>query len=230
MNRLNRSIAVFIILAALTLTAVLPAFASVKGRQNTAIALTAATAYAAFQKNKTPAVLLALGTAAAWKNYEDARKHESKLRSARVAAYRQQYYGGSSYYRPYRSYRRSYSHPYTSYRRTYYVPRRTVHYVRPSYVTYPSRGYVSNAAYTQPVSQSSTQVAQLQTQVAALKHQMEIDKVAAENAALKAKVADMQSNAASKRVLIGILAVVGLIGIGAAVLGRVPFQIVRKTQ
>lgn len=81
------------------LTAVLPTFADTKGRQNTALALTAATIYAAFQKNKLPAIALAAGSALAWKNYGDSQKNDRRYRS--YSHNRRQSYYGNSYNRPY---------------------------------------------------------------------------------------------------------------------------------
>lgn len=240
MSRLHRNIAIGVALTALMLTASLPTFASVQGRKNTAIALTAATAYAAFQKNKTPAVLLALGSAAAWKNYEDARKHENKVRD-RVAAYQQQYYRPASYRRPAaRSYSRSYTRPRTTYRRSYSAPRHysTASYAKPRYVAYPSRGHVSYAAYSTPsVSQSGKHVAQLQTQVAELKHQVELSKVQAENTALKAQLsqqkaqeANVQAGVTEVKSIAHIIAAAGLVLLGIFGLTKAPYRIVRKTQ
>jgi hypothetical protein len=133
MSRLNRNIAIFVILAALMLMGVIPAFAGAEGRKNSAMALTAATLYAALQKNKTPAVLLALGSAQAWKEYGDASKREQAR--SRYANNRRDYYGGRTYSRPYNSNQRSYStYPSRSYR--------TTSYTRQGHETDPSRGYV----------------------------------------------------------------------------------------
>jgi len=102
-------------LAVFSLAAIGPALAGSKGRQNTAVGLTAATVYSVLTKNDRAALVGAVASAAAWKSYEDARKRESRQRSYSVAGYR-------STYTPSRSYSSGgYARP-ASYKRTYYKP------------------------------------------------------------------------------------------------------------
>lgn len=77
MKTTYRPIIVIAVMTVILASLVLPSFAGTEGRKNTALALTAATVYSAFQRNKLPAVVLGLGAAQAWKSYEDSRKRDS---------------------------------------------------------------------------------------------------------------------------------------------------------
>ncbi|GEM_PF-5581229 len=68
-------------LAVFSFSAVAPAFASTAGRKNTALILTAATAYSVLRKNDRAALIGALATAQSWKSYEDSRKRDNKWKS-----------------------------------------------------------------------------------------------------------------------------------------------------
>ncbi len=80
MHTLTRSITVIGVSTVLSLSALAPSFAGSEGRKNTAIVLTAATVHQFLKKKDRNALVLGVASAAAWKNYEDARKHESRQR------------------------------------------------------------------------------------------------------------------------------------------------------
>lgn len=115
LRTLTKNVTIVSTLAILAISGLIPAYAGASGRKNAAIAMTAATVYSAFRRNKTAAAVFALGSAQAWKNYEDARKRESSWRNHQ---YNHNYnysrrsgYGryGNNYNRPnraYHSYRR----------------------------------------------------------------------------------------------------------------------------
>jgi len=108
MQKLTRSFTVIGISTILTLSALLPSFASVEGRRNTALVLTAATVHQFLTKKNRNAIVLGLASAAAWKNYEDARKHQSKQRA---------YYYRTSHYRYGHSSPRGHAYGHYKYRR-----------------------------------------------------------------------------------------------------------------
>jgi hypothetical protein len=74
----------------------LPSFAGSTGRKNTAIVLTAATVHQFIHKKNRNAIVLGLASAAAWKNYEDARKRESRQRHYHHYRHYHYRYGHSS--------------------------------------------------------------------------------------------------------------------------------------
>lgn len=78
MQKLTRIVTVIGISATLMASALLPGFAGATGRKNTALVLTAATVHQALHKKTGNAIVLGLASAQAWKNYEDARKRESR--------------------------------------------------------------------------------------------------------------------------------------------------------
>jgi hypothetical protein len=101
-----------LLLTAFAATAIAPAcFASVEGRRNTAIGLTAGAIYSLVKKKTTNAIVLGAGAAYAWKRHSDARK---------ASAYKRGYRAGAN-----RSYRRAYNNGYhkgysKKYRKAYY--------------------------------------------------------------------------------------------------------------
>lgn len=79
MNLGNRvSTIAILVLVAFAAIIVLPtaALASREGRQNTAVALTAAAIAAAIMGKRAPAIVLGGGAAYAWKRHEDARRYD----------------------------------------------------------------------------------------------------------------------------------------------------------
>lgn len=194
MRRLYRSLIFGGILAVFSLSAIAPAFASTKGRKNTAMVLTAATAYSALKKNDRAALVGALATAQAWKNYEDSRKRDSKKKAVQRYSYRPAVYRTAG----------SYGKP----RTTYYRPRTvsTASYARPA--VYRSTRPVSSARHA-AASVSSAQVAQLKSKItqleaqnAELKRQAHINELKAENNVLRAELARQREAASAQRPLV----------------------------
>lgn len=79
-----------------TTMAPVASIASVEGKRNTAIGLTAGAIYSAVRGKKTAAIGLGAGAAYAWKRHSDARKNQ---------AYRRGYHSGynNGYHRGYRN-------------------------------------------------------------------------------------------------------------------------------
>jgi hypothetical protein len=82
MNKFYRTLAISGMLAVFSVSLTAPTFAGTTGRRNTAIALTAATAYSVLKKNDRAALLGGLASAQAWKGYEDSRKRDSRQKSS----------------------------------------------------------------------------------------------------------------------------------------------------
>lgn len=237
MHRFYRSLVLIGVVSVFSVSVTAPAFASTNGRKNTALALTAATAYSALTKNDRAALVGAAATAQAWKNYEDSRKRDSRKKSYTT-------------YRPRATYstpaKRSYSKPktYTSSRTTYRKPvsssraharpasySRPVSQVRPAVVKRVSTAPTSSAQVTQ----LKSQIAKLEAQNTELKRQAEINKLRAENTALRAELAKQKDDMAAQQTLIadarsdmsasrlhsGITAIVAVLAIGLVLgLGR----------
>lgn len=191
MYRPYRSLLILGMLAVFSLSAIVPAFAGSAGRKNTAIGLTAATVYSVLNKNDRAGLVLGLGSAAAWKNYEDARKHESRQRSYRVQGYRGTYRPTYRSYRPHPSYR-SYS------TRTHYVPATSpVHDLQRQL----AQAKAQNAA-----TQHQAKIGQLSVENKALK-----DQIAQQNLL----IAGVQSDVSKSRIHMALVIGLALIGMGA---------------
>lgn len=195
MYRPYRSLLVIGMLAVFSLSAIVPAFAGSAGRKNTAIGLTAATVYSVLKKNDRAGLVLGLGSAAAWKNYEDARKRESRQRSYSVAGSR------STYSRSYRPSGRGYAHP-ASYRSS----ASPVHDLQRQL----AQAKAQNAA-----TQHQAKVNQLYAENKALK-----DELSKQNLL----IAGVQSDVAKSRVHMALVIGLALIGMGVMAIKRLPMR------
>jgi len=94
------TLAVFVV----TLFAPMAAIASVQGRRNTAIALTAAAVYSLAKRKTTQGLVLGAGAYYAWRRYNKGRQYEVRRRAYR-AGYRRGYRSGNYYAKHNRGYR-----------------------------------------------------------------------------------------------------------------------------
>jgi len=194
MHRFYRTLVLTMILAVLALSAIAPAFAGVEGRKNTAIVLTGATIYSFMTKNDRAAVVGALGSAAAWKNYDDARKKSSRQRS-------------QAYHPAVHRTTRSYSRPKS------YTASHSAGYARPASYT--------QSASTAQISELKNKLAKLETQNVELKRQTQISQLQAQNESLKQEldrqktlVAGVKSDVAASRLHSWITAIIAVLAIG----------------
>lgn len=190
--RPNGSLILIGLLAVFTASAIAPAFAGSAGRKNTAIGLTAATAYSVLRKNDRAALLLGLGSAQAWKSYEDARKRESRQRSYSVAGYR------TTYHPARRSYR---SHPSN---RSYSAP---THYAA---ATSPVHDLMKDQ---NAMLQHQAKINQLAAENKSLK-----DQIATQNTL----IAGVQSDVAKSKIHTALVVGLALIAMGVMAIGRLP--------
>ncbi|MHB0999973.1 MAG: hypothetical protein ACYC27_12070 [Armatimonadota bacterium] len=215
MRRFYHLLIISTIMTAFTAASFTPVYASSKGRKNTAIALTAATVYSVLQKNDRHALIAGLGTAQAWKSYEDARKRESKQRA----------YSSS------RNYRYSTPSGYGSqgYRRSTKTYRYTGTQSRQRAQYRPVRKASSSTSSSKHVAQMKAQISQLKAQNAALTNKMQLQKLQAENAAMKAElaqqkvlVAEARTNTTASKAQMGIISIIAIAALSIAAFGILP--------
>ncbi len=162
MNKFYRTLAISGMLVVFSFSIAAPTFAGTEGRRNTAVALTAATAYSFLQKNDRAALLGGLASAQAWKSYEDSRKRDSRQKSSS--------YSRASY--------ANYSRPANS---------RSSTYARPAvYRT------TSSSASSTGTAQLKAKLQKLEAQNAELRREAEINRLKAENVALANELAQQR--------------------------------------
>lgn len=216
MRNYNKIIIVATILMALSPSLLLPAYAGAKGRKNTAMAMTAATVYSAITKKDRQALILGIGSAQAWKNYEDARKRESRQRTYRRSSY---------------NYSRPSSYGSTGSRRHAYRSSRPQYRATRSYAVYNNSTRKMSAANTSAsqIKQLQTQVAQLKASHTAIESKMKLQALQAENASIKAElaeqktlIAEARSNSLVSKAGIGIFSLLAIAALSIAAFGIIP--------
>lgn len=216
MRNLYKTLIVTAILSIISVTSLLPAHAGAEGRKNTAIVLTAATVYGVLTKNDREALVAGLGSAQAWKNYEDARKRESKQKTyARNAGNysRPATYGRSSTKR----YTYKASQPRIKSTRSYAVSKS------------PVRKASTTSTSSSQIKQLQAQVAQLKASNAALENKIKLQALQAENASIKAELAEQKtliaqakSNMAASKMQMGFVSLLAVVSLSIAAFGVIP--------